>query len=112
MEVLNSSHATLQTSLCVIQLPPCTYSCPVCLTGTTGTPDHCNGSRCYDLTAGGHQCICNEGWWGVGQDRVIVSLKIVAEIPTYVIITGDAFGMKVYQLTIRAVTAILVGIIQ
>ena len=43
------------------------------------------------------------------QDRVIVSLKIVAEIPTYVIITGDAFGMKVYQPTIWAVTVILVG---
>ena len=43
------------------------------------------------------------------QGRVIVSLKIVAEIPTYVIITGDAFGMKVYQLTIQAVTVILVG---
>ena len=43
------------------------------------------------------------------QDRVIVSLKIVAETPTYVIITGDAFGMKEYQLTIRAVTVILVG---
>ena len=35
--------------------------------------------------------------------------KIIAEIPTYVIITGDAFGMKEYQLTIRAVTVILVG---
>ena len=66
MEVLNSSHTILQTSLCVIQLPPCIYSYPVYLTGTTCTPDHCNGSTCYDLAAGGHQCICNEGWWGVG----------------------------------------------
>ena len=43
------------------------------------------------------------------QDIVIVSPKIVAEIPTCVTITGDAFGMKEYRHTIRAVTVILVG---
>ena len=40
-------------------------------THNTGTAcaseaDPCNGSTCYDLQAGGHQCICSEGWWGVG----------------------------------------------
>ena len=43
------------------------------------------------------------------QDIVIVSLKIVAEIPTCVTITGDPFGMNEYQHTIRAVTVILVA---
>ena len=26
----------------------------------------CNGSTCYNLASGGHQCFCMDGKWGVG----------------------------------------------
>ena len=28
--------------------------------------DPCNGSTCYNLADGGHQCFCQNGTWGVG----------------------------------------------
>ena len=31
-----------------------------------GGHDPCNGSTCYNLAAGGHQCFCLDGRWGVG----------------------------------------------
>ena len=107
MEVLNYSHAI--TSLCIIHLHPCAYSCIQELLVPLITAMGQDAMILW-LEVTSVSATKDGGELGVTiQERVIVSLKIVAEIPTYVIIMGSAFGMKLYSRTVLAVCVILVG---